>query len=306
MKKQTTFTYLSLILGILMFNFLPPSVNFMPIGMKRTDDSTYVKELRAWHQKRMESLKSESGWLNLSGLFWLKEGQNTFGTDKKNNIVFPKGAAMMGQFTLDKGEVTVEIDPKAEVLVNKKPISLLKVFPSEKNLVMQSGSLRWFIIKRGDKYGIRLRDLESETVTHFKDVETYPIDETWRVKAKLITSAMGKTVDITDVLGNTAPQASPGSLVFKIKDKTYSLDALSEGNELFIIFADDTNGKETYGAGRFLYANKPDATGYVYLDFNKAINPPCAFTPYATCPLPPKQNKLGLSVVVGEKNYGGH
>jgi hypothetical protein len=271
-----------------------------------TDDTTYIKALKAWHQKRIESLKSENGWLNLAGLFWLEEGKNTFGTDDNNQIVFPKGKAKMGSFTLNKGEVTVEIDPKAEVLVGNEPISTLKVFPAEKPMVLKSGSLRWFIIKRKEKYGIRLRDLESDELKHFTGIETYPIDTNWRIKAKFEPANTGKTINITDVLGQVTPQPSPGTLVFSINRQEFRLDALDDGDELFILLADETSGKETYGGGRFLYANKPDTEGYVDLDFNKTINPPCAFTMFATCPLPPQQNRLPIAITAGEKNYGIH
>ena len=271
-----------------------------------TDDTTYIKELKAWHQKRIEGLKSENGWLNLAGLFWLEEGQNTFGTDENNKIVFPKGNAQMGVLTLNKGEVTVDIDPKVQVLANNEEISKLKIFPFEKTIVLKSGSLRWFVIKRGDKYGIRLRDLESDELKHFTDIETYPIDKKWRIKAKLEPATAGKTINITDVLGQVTPQPSPGTLVFSINGQEYRLDTVDDGDELFILLADETSGKETYGGGRFLYANKPDTEGVVYLDFNKAINPPCAFTMFATCPLPPKQNRLPLPITAGEKNYGEH
>ena len=287
-------------------SFTPQTI-IMPLVKKvSSDDSTYIKEIQAWHQQRMEGLKAENGWLNLAGLFWLKEGKNTFGSDRSNAIVFPKGVGFMGRFELKNGEISVDIEPQAHITVNNAAISTLKVFPSDKNIVMQNESLRWFVIKRGDKYGIRLRDLESEALTHFTDVDTYPIEPKWRVKARIDPSTIGKTVEVTDVLGHVTPKKSPGTLVFKINSHTYRLDAVEEGEELFILFADATSGKETYGAGRFLYANKPDAKGDVYLDFNKATNPPCAFTPFATCPLPPKQNRLPIAILAGEKNYREH
>lgn len=306
MKKHIANSLLLLSVGILVISFMPQTIFINQNTKTDSDDSTYFKEVRAWHQKRMESLKAEEGWLNLAGLFWLNEGKNSFGRDKSNTLVFPKGVGLMGQFTLNNGAVSVDIDPQAQVVVNNEPITRLKLFPSEKNIVMKSQSLRWFVIKRGDKYGIRLRDLESDALKHFTDVDTYPIDRHWLVKAHLDPSTIGKTVNVTDVLGHTTPQISPGTLVFKIKGQTYRLDAVEEGEELFILFADETNRKETYGSGRFLYADKPDANGTVYLDFNKATNPPCAFTPFATCPLPPKQNKLSIAVTAGEKNYAEH
>ena len=273
-----------------------------------TEDPNYVSSIKTWHQKRIESLKSEEGWLNLAGLFWLENGKNTFGTDTKNDIVFPAGqsAPFMGYFTLQNGEVWANIHPQAKVLFNNEPVSSLKLFPTEHGIVLQSGSLRWFVIKRGDKYGIRLRDLESPDLQQFKGIETYPIDSTWRIAAKLEAAAADKKIPITDVLGQTLLQTSPGTLVFSIRGQTYRLDAVESEKQLFIIFADQTTGKETYGAGRYVYTEKPDADGITYLDFNKATNPPCVFTPYATCPLPPKQNRLPIAITAGEKKYEEH
>jgi uncharacterized protein len=272
------------------------------------DDTGYVNELKAWHQKRIESLKAESGWLNLAGLFWLEEGKNSFGTDPKNNVVFPAGKSLplLGSFTLKNGEVWVDIEPGAKVTVNNEPITSLKIFPVENYTVLASGSLRWFVIKRGNKYGIRLRDLESPELQHFAGVKTYPIDQKWRVEAKLEPAAADKKIAITDVTGQTSLQTSPGTLVFTLDGKEYRLDAVESEEQLFILFADKTSGKETYGAGRFLYAERPNSKGITVLDFNKSINPPCAFTTFATCPLPPKQNRLSIAITAGEKNYGNH
>ena len=171
--------------------------------------------------------------------------------------------------------------------------------------MLKHNTLRWFVIKRGERYAIRLRDLESPFLKEFHGIETFIVDSKWKLKAKFVPTA-GKKIAILDITGQTSQQDSPGVLVFTIAGKEYKLDALTEGEEFFIIFGDKTNKKETYGAGRFVYATKPDAEGYTFLDFNKAYNPPCAFTPYATCPLPPKQNLLPIEIKAGEKNYGHH
>ncbi|AEI51680.1 DUF1684 domain-containing protein [Runella slithyformis] len=272
------------------------------------DDTGYVNELKAWHQKRIESLKAENGWLNLAGLFWLEEGKNSFGADTQNNVVFPAGKSLplLGSFTLKNGEVWVDIEPGAKVTVNGQPVTSLKIFSAEDHPVLASGSLRWFVIKRGNKYGIRLRDLESPGIQHFTGINTYSIDQKWRVEARLEPAATDKKIPITDVTGQTSLQTSPGTLVFTIDGKEYRLDAVESEDQLFILFADKTSGKETYGAGRFLYAERPNRQGITVLDFNRSINPPCAFTTFATCPLPPKQNRLPIAVKAGEKNYGNH
>lgn len=275
-------------------------------GFNRISESTpYEDEIKAWHNKRIENLKKESGWLNLAGLFWLEEGKNTFGTGNSNKVIFPKGKDFLGTLILEKGEIFIETTPEKAIFNNEQSVTKLKIFPTEKPIILKHKSLRWFIIKRGDKYGIRLRDLESPFLKEFTGIETFPIDEKWKVKAKLVKE-QNKRIPILDVLGQTNLQDSPGKLVFTVDGKGYSLDVLEEGESLFIIFADKTNKKETYGAGRFVYASKQDENGEVYLDFNKSINPPCAFTPYATCPLPPKQNTLPFTVNAGEKNYIHH
>ena len=268
-------------------------------------DSTYIKEIQKWHEQRLEELKAEDSYLNLAGLFWLEEGENAFGSDKKNKIVFPKGDAFLGKFSLNKGEVSVQIAPNAKVNVENKSVSTLKIFPSEKTIVLQNGSLRWFVIKREDKYGIRLRDLESPVIKEFKDVETYPIDSNWRIEYKLLAPASNKKIAITNVLGQTTLQPSLGTLVFSMEGKEYHLEAIDGGDALFIIFKDKTSGKDTYGAGRFLEVPKPNpnGTGKIYIDFNKAYNPPCAFTEFATCPLPPRENWLPIPIKAGEKKY---
>jgi uncharacterized protein len=154
--------------------------------------------------------------------------------------------------------------------------------------VSAMGSLRWTIKKSDDQYGIRLRDLEHRAVKEFRGLERFPVDTIWRVRAFLQKSSGG--IPITNVLGQTIDLESPGKLIFTIKGTEYSLDALWEGEQLYIIFGDETTGVTTYASGRYMYARKPGPGGYTTLDFNKAFNPPCAFTEFATCPIPPKQN----------------
>jgi len=272
-----------------------------------SSDTTYESEIKEWREKRVNSLKDENGWLNLVGLLWLEEGENTFGGNSENDIVFPanKSKAELGKFILKDGKVTLVANKDAEVFQDEKPVETVDIFPYEKPIVLKHSSLRWYIIKRGDKYAVRLRDLESQQLKGFKGIDSYPIQPDWNVKAKFEPTE-GKKIAITDITGRTADQDSPGRLVFKIKGKEYRLDAVSSEEKLFLIFSDVTSKHETYGSGRFLYADFPDAEGHTRLDFNKAINPPCAFSPYATCPLPPKQNKLAVAITAGEKNYEEH
>ena len=270
----------------------------------------YISQIKLWHQKRIENLKKENGWLNLIGLFWLKDGKNTFGTNPQNDIVFPKGKApgKIGVFILKDSTVTVKINRGVEVKYNNRPIHEMKLKTdlSGEPTELTIGFLRWFIIKRGEKYGVRLRDLNAELLSDFKGIDTYPINEDWKIIAKFEPYDPPKSISIPTIIGTIDEDIAPGALVFEKNGKQYKLDPVVEGNQFFIIFADETSGEETYGAGRFLYSSMPDSAGNVILDFNKAYNPPCAFTPYATCPLPPKQNYLKLKVTAGEKKYGKH
>jgi uncharacterized protein len=275
------------------------------------DTVAHKTEIEQWQAKRINDLKAPNGWLNLIGLHWLHDGINTFGSGKNNDIVFPEGkiADKAGYLVLKQNKVTLEIAPKVNITVEGKPVKSLTVFnpDSTRQPVVEFDSLRWTIIKRDDQFGVRLRDLNNADLKNFKGIERYPVDVKWKLKAKWEKADSTKTIDITNVLGQTTAQKSPGTFVFEIDGKEFRLDALM-GNkeEYFIIFADSTTGKETYGAGRFIYVKHPDENGKAFIDFNKAYNPPCAFTPYATCPLPPKQNMLDIAVTSGEKNYGDY
>lgn len=269
--------------------------------------SAYEKEISEWHTKRINSLKSDFGWLNLVGLIWLKEGKNSFGASNGVQLKFPEGSITdeAGYFELQNGTVVLHANDKTVIKVNDQSVKDAVVYSPDSihQPICSYGSLRWTIIKRDDKIGIRLRDLNSAAVKNFKGIEQFAVDSTYKVKAYLQKNQIASSISITNVIGQTNAQKSPGKLIFSLQGKQYTLDALEEEGKLFIVFGDITSGKETYAAGRFIYADMPDANGNTILDFNKAYNPPCAFTPYATCPLPPKQNILPIAVTAGEKDY---
>jgi uncharacterized protein (DUF1684 family) len=267
----------------------------------------YQKEIDDWHTKRINNLKADNGWLNLVGLYWLDDGKNSFGSSKQNKTVFPQGTIedVAGYFVRSGNTVKLISNENSHIKINNQPVKEAVIFNDTiQTPVVSSGDLRWTIIKRGDKIGVRLRNLKSASVTNFKGVPRFAIDSSWKIAAILQPAGNGN-IAITNILGQTSAQKSPGNLFFTYNGKKYSLDALEEGDELFIIFADSTSGSTTYPSGRFLSAKKPDAEGNTVIDFNKAYNPPCAFTEYATCPLPPKQNDLPFVVTAGEK-YDGH
>lgn len=255
----------------------------------------HIDEVKAFRAARINSLKSETGWLNLAGLFWLKEGKNTFGGDEKNDFVFPSDHSdpFLGELLLKDGKVYYQTVSDT-MLVYQDGIKVP---------VISHRSLRWFIIKRGEKYAVRLRDLEGEYVKAFKGIDTFPTDSAYRVVADFIPTK-GKMVTIIDVTGRAYALESPGLLRFKLGKSFYELETSQEGDSLFIVFGDLTNKQQTYGAGRFIDTALPDAQGKVLIDFNKAYNPPCAFTPFATCPLPTAANKLAVEIKAGEQFHG--
>ncbi len=270
----------------------------------------YIVEVDAWHAQRVEELRSPSGWLNIAGLYWLTDGINSFGRGADNTLVFPSTMTIdkAGYFSLENGLVRQSLLPEVPVTRNGVPVerTMIVFHPdSSRQPVMEFGALRWFIIKRDTKYGVRLRDLNHPDLQQFTGIDRFPVDARWRVIARW-EETPGRTIPITNVLGQTTQQAAPGVLVFELDGEEFRLDALDEGSdELFIIFGDATNTRETYGAGRYLYVPKP-VGGVVTVDFNRAENPPCAFTEFATCPLPPAQNVMNIDVPAGEKVFVHH
>lgn len=268
---------------------------------------SYQQSMQQWYLQREKSLKAENGWLNLVGLHWLEEGMNSFGSDSSMNIVFPpKMAARAGSFER-RGE-KVWLHSTVPVRIGDREVTDSLVFhpDSTTSPFMQFADLKWNIIRRENKLGIRLRDLKSKAVTEFPGLERFPLDRRFLVEARYEPNLVPTTVPITNVLGQTTKQFSPGMVHFNLEGRAYSMIALVEEGELFFVFGDPTNGVETYAAGRFLKAEMPPAAGTVILDFNKAYNPPCVFTPFATCPLPPARNMLDLRITAGEKNFVGH
>lgn len=274
------------------------------------DPEAHRQEIETWRKERSEGLKKEDGWLTLVGLYWLKPGENRFGSDPGNPVILPEGKApgVAGAFTLEGNAVTVRVEPGLAITADGqevKPGMVVYSDAREKPVVLQLGSLTFFVIKRGDRFGVRIKDRESPTLASFKGLDNYPIRTEWRIVARF-EPYKDKKIPIANIVGQLQDIPSPGAVVFDWQGKTYRLDALEGSPEggLFLIFGDPTNGKETYGAGRYL-DTEPPKDGKVVVDFNTAYNPPCAFTAFATCPLPPPQNKLAVSVEAGEKNFAG-
>lgn len=294
---------LSVFISIILFQFCSSD------NLKEKGSPEYIKSIKDWHNNRVERLKKENGWLNLVGLYWLEEGKNSFGSDKSNKIVFPENApSKMGKFILQDSVVTVELPENSEITVDGKFVKSVKLKSDieDSTNILSYKNFRWFLIQRGDKFGIRLRDLNADLVKHFPGIETFPVNEDWKFEADFFPYNPTKEINIPTIIGTVDVEDSPGYVEFQKDSKSYKMDAIQSGDGLFFVFADLTSGEETYGAGRFLYTNGPDENNKVIVDFNKAYNPPCAFTKYATCPLPPDQNRIQLKITAGEKKFGNH
>ena len=266
----------------------------------------YIAEINQWHQNRIERLKDENGWLTLVGLYWLKEGENTFGSDKNNDIVFPVNSpGKIGTIILKDSVITLKVEDGVDVLNEGSPVMEVKLKHdlTGEPTILDLSSLRWYIIKRGDRYGIRLRDTNHPLRKEFNGIERFPVNEDWKFSATFEAYDPPKIISLPTQIGTLEDEPSPGAVVFEKDGKTYRIDAVDSGTRLWLIFADETSGEETYGAGRYLYIDKPDSTGKTIVDFNQAYNPPCVFTKYATCSFPPKQNYLKLRITAGEKMW---
>jgi uncharacterized protein (DUF1684 family) len=279
-------------------------------GLQEKFDATaYRKETEQWRAARVEEIAGEQGWMTLVGLFWLSAGENRFGSDPSNEIVLPRDRAprLAGSLRFDGDRIHLRAGLDASIVHEGMPVSALELETDAEGrpTMFTLGTLNFFVIKRGERFALRVKDTKHPARSTFRGINYYPVDLKLRVEARFEAYNPPKTIPIANVLGMVDEMKSPGALVFEIEKKTYRLDALEMkgSDKLFIIFADRTSGRQTYGAGRYIYAARPAASGKVILDFNRAENPPCAFTSFATCPLPPRQNRLAVAIEAGEKKY---
>ena len=306
MRRSTSRFRLFLALGTALFALRPVSAE----DTAKPAADAYTQQIENVRKERNDGLKDDNSWLTLVGLYWLDEGENRFGSSAGNKVIFPeKVPAVAGTFLRKGNAVSIQVEPGVPVTLDGKPVTSmdLRKDVDRDATILQIGSISFFVIQRGDRIGVRIKDKESPVRTAFHSLDFYPVRPDWRVEARFEPYQPAKKVKVPNVLGQVAEEDSPGAVVFERNGKTYRLDTLGSVDEgLFLIFADETNGKETYGAGRFLDA-APPKDGKVTVDFNVAYNPPCAFTAFATCPLPPAQNRLALRVEAGEKKFGaGH
>lgn len=271
-------------------------------GSRRAPDPAYVESFEEWKATEMADLKEN--WLPLAGLFWLKPGGNTFGSDNSNAIVFPKGPAHAGEFHLDGKQVTLKLFSDVAAVIEGKRVTTAKLEPdtSTHPTRVEMGTLFFHVIVRGERVGIRVKDTDSQNIHNFKGMQFFPLDLNYRVTATWTPSDGKKTIEIPNVLGDVAQMPVAGLVTFKLQGQDLRLMPLGGDptSGFFFVFSDPTAKSDTYPGGRFLDTG-PVKDGSVVLDFNRAYNPPCAVTPYATCPLAPKENRLTVAIPAGEK-----
>jgi len=272
------------------------------------DPREHAAEIEAWRRRRLERLTSPDGWLSLTGLFWLAEGSNPVGSDPACPVLLPpdRAPAKVGVLRVSGSAVVFEPAPGARVAADGIPV------PGPVNLrsdaagdptILSMGSLRFHVLERGGRLAVRTRDAENPARKTLRPIESFPVDLAWRFDAAFEPFDPPRRIPFTSILGTVEPEISPGAVVFSAAGRTLRLQPVLERGEtdLWIVFGDLTNGHDTYGGGRFVYV-PPPLDGRTVLDFNKAYNPPCVFTPFSTCPLPPPQNRLPLRVEAGEKS----
>lgn len=279
----------------------------MACGFAFAGGDNYVASVERWRATREAALKAEDGWLAVAGLFWLNEGDNAAGAAAGSDIALPGGPARLGVFSLNKGLVTFRAADGVDVKIDGKAATeaALRTDAEATPDTVETGELTMFAIQRGERYAIRLRDKNSEMRRNFTGLRWYPVQERYRVMAVFHTYPETKTILVPNILGEKVPSPSPGYAEFDLNGEHLRLQPVLEGTQLFFVFRDKTAGRTTYGSGRFLYSDLAK-DGKVTLDFNKAYNPPCAFTPYATCPLPIPENRMPVVIEAGELNYGSH
>lgn len=273
----------------------------------------YRHSIETWRAGRLARLTAPDGWLSLIGLEWLQEGANKVGAARDNDIILKSGPAHLGVVTLDRrGEVSIELALESGAMIDGKPARQARLIDDRHTqegagpTLVTFGTASCQVIDREGRKALRVRDAAAPTRKHFRGIDYFPIDPSWRIVADWSPLDPPLDLKITSVIGTTETVKVPGKVVFTRDNRLYELLPYQEkpGDELFFVFADRILRQETDGAARFLYAPLPQ-NGKAVLDFNQAYNPPCSFTPFATCPLAPPENRLDLSITAGEKTYRG-
>lgn len=274
------------------------------------NEEAWKQGVESWHQDRIDNLTQDDSWLSLAGLYWLEEGHNSFGSDPDNDIVFEYEFIPnhLGVFILEGNEVRVELEPASGVKIDGVLSDKATVYldnHQEGEIELSLEHLSWYIIERSGHFAVRLKDHKHPNLLEFSGIERFPVSTEWKVEADFIQFDSPLPMTIPDYSGIPREENILGVLEFDLQGERHRLYPVADNLEdrFFVIFADETNGQTTYNAGRFVYTDPPDENNRVIIDFNRSYNPPCVFSPYATCPLPPPENRLSAYVYAGELNY---
>jgi uncharacterized protein (DUF1684 family) len=280
--------------------------------LPQIDPTEHAAAVETWHAGRIETLTRPDGWLALVALHWLDEGTTTFGADPASDLALTGTGlpAHIGTFTREGRAVRFDAEPGVRVTAADSPISsiILRTDSTAADITLHHATLQWLVIARDGRLAVRVRDAASPVRTGFNGIDMFPVDVAWHVPARFIHRDPPDTIQVPSILGSINATPSPGIVEFEHRGRTYRLALWKDSDDLanfFTAFADSTNGATTYGGGRFLWVNAPDAEGRTFVDFNRSYNPPCVFTDYATCPLPPRQNRLPFPIEAGEKTWVG-
>jgi uncharacterized protein (DUF1684 family) len=269
-------------------------------------NQSYLDEIQAWRLKRVNNLKEPHGWISTAGLFWLEEGENRMGADNSCPILLPPGSApeVAGSFYKSGDQISLSASPGVEICFNESLVSSLPIQVVDgSSEAISLGEMKIYVLKRGDRFGVRIFDPNHPALKNFKGLSWFPIDERFRLQTRFTPYSEPRSLSIINILGDLEEMASPGVVEFEFEGKTCQLEPIErDDRRLWFMFRDTTNGELTYSAGRYL-VSEPPADGKVMLDFNKAYNPPCAFTDFATCPLPPPNNRLAIAIRAGELKF---
>jgi len=289
--------------------FLTVTLLAFPLVSVAVSPESHQQQISEWRQSRHDRLASDNGWMTLVGLEWLQEGENRVGSSAESTTKISGGAAEWGTVFVEGDDLRFVPVPGNGVLVNGAAASETRLIADNQGTptVVSSGDLSFYVLFR-ESYGLRIKDKKAPALLEFTGVPSYEIQSDWRYEASFIPAEPGETIEIGNVLGHLSPSPVFGYVEFERDGETHRLLGLGDesSESVWFLFADRTSGKETYGAGRFLYSDGMPTDGRLVIDFNKAYNPPCAFNDYSTCPLPPQQNRLDLAVTAGEKKYRSH
>lgn len=273
-------------------------------------DPTFLADNAIWRQERLKALTAPDGWTSLVGLHWLELDSHWIGSGAGSGIRLAAGPAKLGMVAREGGKVWFVPERGLKLTLDGKPLTgRVRLLTDREDggpsvLGFDDGKGRLTVIQRGDRQALRVKDADAPSRTRFTRLDYWPLDKGWRIEGRFVPHEAGKTLPIVDIVGIVTAQPNPGAVEFARDGRTWRIEAIGEPDgALFLVFADRTSGHGSYPAGRFLDVEAPGKDGKVVLDFNRAYDPPCAFTPFATCPLPPPENRLDLRIDAGEKAY---